>query len=879
MTDTPRDTNSRSTAGDQVGPGLGNGEAVDGAAIGNGHDPNAGQSTPETRKAMLKAALQYAASGMQVFPGKPGLKESHKSARFSNGKPWGRTDDPVEIKRDWMRWPNANVCIAMGPDSGYFVLEVDTPQGHDVDGFASLKALEDAHEPLPETRQAISPSGSIHYYFKWPQGATIRNSASSIGPGIDIRGEGGMVLAPPSIKPDVGEYKWHNIHQVVDAPQWLLDLVADTTRTAERTPSGNAQASVAKVAAALEVIPNNTRDWEYWNRVGMAVWAATSGHELAFEAFDNWSKKNPVYNSHTTRAKWDAFSTTPITSIGAGSVFYMAYDADPEWRDRFEAAAPRAGDNSSNKLPIHIRVAEAFLAGMASLGKALRVVPDSEGRNHFWVHHDGLWSLLPDAEVAKWLEPELQIIMIELGYKKKSTIKMISEAARHVIRSQDIRGGSTIAWDAHGKIPTLDGLIDPITLASEPLKPEHFATWRLDLHYNAVATCPHWNQMLQDAFADKSDEDRKTTIELLQELFGMALIDNKPKSLCRAGVLFGGTDSGKSEILFVNSGMLCDNPITTKFAELEGAHGLQAFMRRAPWILHEAFNATGWHVSDVTKSIISGDPLSINPKGIKPITLKINAPAFWGTNHPSKFKEPTGAMAMRMEIIEMTQNFDRKNPIGVAAEARRQNLAWAPHDLILNTEKPGVFNWMLIGAQRALRRGHFINTKAGEDLIEQAKDDSNIVAGFIKDCVSFDITKMISTTDFYAAVVEWWKEHHGDDAKPPSPRAVGGHLAALRHPLIAQNKDIFKKRDGKRFYLGIVLNEAGTEFFDAAVSASAGDGGGGGYGRRWASNSSARLSAIGNTSTDIPAEWQGAPEVVRVKNNAKKAQEKRELTF
>jgi putative DNA primase/helicase len=151
------------------------------------------------------AALIYAKAGFEVFPSPPGKKQSCKSLKFSNGRPWGKSSDPVEIKRDWMRWPDANVCIATGKVSNFFVVEVDTPEGHDVDGKASLAALEAANSPLPDTRMAESPSGSIHRYFRWPENGTIKNSASELGPGIDVRGEGGMVLAPPSIKPGVGE--------------------------------------------------------------------------------------------------------------------------------------------------------------------------------------------------------------------------------------------------------------------------------------------------------------------------------------------------------------------------------------------------------------------------------------------------------------------------------------------------------------------------------------------------------------------------------------------------------------------------------------------------------------------------------------------------
>jgi hypothetical protein len=107
------------------------------------------------------------------------------------------------------------------------VLEADTPKGHDVDGIASLRALERKHRRLPKTLMAISPSGSLHYYFRWPKGdLIICNWASKLAPGIDVRGEGGMVLAPPSVKEGVGRYRFLNwgTHGA-DAPDWLLDLV------------------------------------------------------------------------------------------------------------------------------------------------------------------------------------------------------------------------------------------------------------------------------------------------------------------------------------------------------------------------------------------------------------------------------------------------------------------------------------------------------------------------------------------------------------------------------------------------------------------------------------------------------------------------------
>jgi hypothetical protein len=203
---------------------------------------------------IVEHAIHYANNGWSVFPARPGEKKGIYWANEENGqRKWGQTKDANEIRRYWQENPNANVCIVTGEGSGIFVVETDTAAGHgdDVDGAASLAALEVEHGALPETLMAISPSGSVHRYFKHPDPKVI-NSESVIAPGVDVRGDGGMVIAPPSMMPareavaatpaieategklaraakkakparPAGAYRWLNDLPVADAPQWLLD--------------------------------------------------------------------------------------------------------------------------------------------------------------------------------------------------------------------------------------------------------------------------------------------------------------------------------------------------------------------------------------------------------------------------------------------------------------------------------------------------------------------------------------------------------------------------------------------------------------------------------------------------------------------------------
>ncbi|MGB3490754.1 MAG: bifunctional DNA primase/polymerase [Xanthobacteraceae bacterium] len=177
----------------------------------------------DTRSAspMLAHALNYAENwNWLVFPAPIGKKKSHKSEKYS-GTPWGATRDLDEIRKDFTKWPDANIGIPTGKDNDNFVFDVDTIEGHGKDGFASLAALETEHGKLPDTLMAESPSGSIHYFFKHP-GFDVKNSESEIADGIDIRGDGGMVIVAPSRKEGGSAWRWLNApHAIAKAPQWL----------------------------------------------------------------------------------------------------------------------------------------------------------------------------------------------------------------------------------------------------------------------------------------------------------------------------------------------------------------------------------------------------------------------------------------------------------------------------------------------------------------------------------------------------------------------------------------------------------------------------------------------------------------------------------
>ena len=196
----------------------------------------------DIKTALLESALNYAALGWCVIPIAPQGKTP-----LIRDWPKQASCDPDQIAGWWHQWPDANVGIVTGQLSGLFVLDVDPKN----DGFTTLDLLIDKHGALPDTPTVRTGSGGQHVYFRYPSGITIRNSASKLGPGLDIRAEGGFVVAPPSIHPTGREYLWLDDQDwstpLADPPQWLLDLLV--TRPA---PGGNGhqqQAQNSKVPA------------------------------------------------------------------------------------------------------------------------------------------------------------------------------------------------------------------------------------------------------------------------------------------------------------------------------------------------------------------------------------------------------------------------------------------------------------------------------------------------------------------------------------------------------------------------------------------------------------------------------------------------------
>lgn len=279
-------------------------------------------------KEKVEIALRYASLGWRVvisnWPLPNGECSCHRPHCTAIGKHPRLTDwvtkatTDEEIIRAWFdQWPHANVSIVTGRESGIFALDIDNAEDPEKSGITSIQRLVERHGGLPQTPTFFTGSGGFHHLFKYP-GRHVPTRAR-LAPGIDIRGDGGQIVAPPSrnakglyeIDPDP---TFGLSCPVPDAPEWLLALVS-SAEDSDRTDRDQVRFDMA---AALEGSPEGERDEKMFKLAckmrdldipkEMAIdWVrrAASRCTPSFPEKSAEEKVERAYKKYQPRTKWD----------------------------------------------------------------------------------------------------------------------------------------------------------------------------------------------------------------------------------------------------------------------------------------------------------------------------------------------------------------------------------------------------------------------------------------------------------------------------------------------------------------------------------------------------------------------------------------------
>ena len=277
-------------------------------------------------KTVLEQALAFVRAGIPVFPacwpvqGECGCGRGHapRDAGKAPLTPHGfkdATTDEAQVVRWWAASPLANLAVATGGEAGLIVL--------DVDGLEGQQSIAGRHLPTTPNVRTPGNGGGTHYYFRLP-GCPF-SSAVRLLPGVDVRANGGYVIAPPSLHRAGEPYRWNispDEAAFASPPSWLVDLLRAQR---DRPPAHvvcdtDLLRSVAAATRALQDLASFRRD-EYgpWLEVGMAL---SELGEIGLFLWDAWSKGSAKYEPGVCAHKWRTF--TPGAGLGIGSLIHWA---------------------------------------------------------------------------------------------------------------------------------------------------------------------------------------------------------------------------------------------------------------------------------------------------------------------------------------------------------------------------------------------------------------------------------------------------------------------------------------------------------------------------------------------------------------------------
>lgn len=278
-------------------------------------------------------AVAYAAIGWAVIPlhwidnghcscgrqdcPSPG---KHPYSMLARNGSHSATKDAGVLAGWWAAHPQMNVGIATGAASGIVVIDIDPRNGGDI----TWQALCDKHGGEPETVQAMTGGGGRHLVFRHDPERGIR----SPGKGVDVKGDGGLIVVEPSIHMSGKRYVWDAEAdpvaggEVAQAPAWLgAPRVADVVTPAGRAVGHIDPQRLADIRAALKYLDPNPH--EVWFQVGMAL-HSTDAPE-AFGLWCEWAAGSAKFNETEHRKRWASFGRR--SGLHIESLFFWARDA------------------------------------------------------------------------------------------------------------------------------------------------------------------------------------------------------------------------------------------------------------------------------------------------------------------------------------------------------------------------------------------------------------------------------------------------------------------------------------------------------------------------------------------------------------------------
>jgi putative DNA primase/helicase len=589
-----------------------------------------------------------------------------KKGTYFSWKKYQKEKATISEAKKWLEeYPQMGLAIVTGQISDIIVLDIDPRHG----GYETI-----AQRECPDTLTVKTGGGGKHYYYQYPDIDGVDRISNFTGdnvdlPGVDLRADGGMAYAPPSVHPSDDYYSFVDQNQEINPPpQWLIDLIKEGNTTVDKLSSSSQTKKEIdwddKWSGAKEGNRNNVC-------AQLAGKLASSGipiEEAKSILLDTWNPKNVDGNGDPNLLPEKEISKT-VENI---------YKKDNQSSSK--------NKESKNNDFIPSEIAEEVLETEEDDDCYWRYVLETEEFYHY-SQADGYWK--PKEEGYLQYEIRETIKQINKTWERNYKIKEVLSALKHNLldsKNNSIFNDLTQLEEKHLNVK--NGMLEWDTMTLKPHSPDYFSLFQFPIEFDSKATCPLWKSTMEDWI------DSKKTIKFLQEFIGYCLIPDTSYQV--ALLIVGSGSNGKSTFLEILEKMfgsknLTNIPLNKISQRFETAYLHQTLVNICSDIDPTYLKKTG-----VVKTMISGEKLRGEEKYGDSFDFSSIVRLIFSTNELPRTKDKTEGWYRRFKIVRFPNQFSPTDS-NYDPKLKRK----------LIKELPGIFNWAIEGLKRLKDQGYF----------------------------------------------------------------------------------------------------------------------------------------------------------------------------
>lgn len=649
-----------------------------------------------------QAALEYVHAGFGVFP----LHAGKKTPMTKHGyKDW--TDDPDSVRAVWGKYPNANIGIACGEPSGNLVvIDVDKDDDAGYDGADSLREWEREHGKLPETACAVTGRGGVHYYYRTDGRKLHIDSNPDMH--IDVRTDGGFVMAAPSIHPNGNAMYWdlhYEDYPIAEADETvyaLIDAIYDH--------DGGKASESPKVDASGGFKKGGRNNQLYKMACGLMAQSWDDDAIIASIETYNSMSKNPL-----PKHEVDKLLRSALSKPKGKSDEWYAQHVDNPFGDDGNAKTrgrPRKFD--------HAGIAEKLIAENGAC-----MVDGMPAIRHGNTYQIG------------WNAVNKEIILLNRDATRANQREVqhyLTVMAENKIQSPP----NLIAFK--------NGVLDIKTMQLRDYSDDDVIPNVIPCNWNENAECESVDSVLRKMSCGDDD-----VFESLIEVMGVCMY--RSPEFTQSAILLGDGSNGKSTFIRMLTALLGKNNIATISMTQIGKQFLVGRLAgKLANLGSEVSNEfKGGDLLSTFKELVDGNRMHADVKGVEGFDFENYATMVLCANEFPKLADTTDGMMRRIFPIEFNARFRKTDPDYDPRIAQK-----------VSSKKACEYMAFLgvLGLQNVIKHNGFTPNAASDRRLEEIKTENDSALAWINACGwHSDDLHDTSTSKHYANYKDWCFEY------------------------------------------------------------------------------------------------------------------------